>query len=338
MELSIVGLLICFALFMVAQFFEARLIVASIASFAFGATALVSLPALGGASPLISTVFLVALFGMVALRQNFLASLARVFAQQPAAWLILFLLVYTIVGAITLPRIFAGDTTAFVPLRAEGRVGEVPLAPTSGNISQLLYFTIACLSFFALSVLLPKRSTISAIRQGFFLFATLHVVLGFIDLFGKIAGLGDVLEPIRSASYAMHTNVEVAGFWRIAGAQAEASSFGAKCVSLLAFTYCFWRGTRSTYALLLSLALLALLILSTSTTSYVGGAILALPLLASLTGAAFRDRLQKQDLLVLVAAFAALTILVGLIVYNDRSLDPIWRLFDTMVLDKSSSK
>ena len=337
MELSIAGLLICIALVLVAQFFEGRLIVASIASFTFGATALVTLPGLGGASPLISMVFLVALLATVALRPGFLARLAKVFAQQPTAWLILLLLLYTIVGAITLPRIFAGGTTVFVPVRIEGRVAEVLLSPTSGNISQLLYFTISCLSFFALAVLLPQRGTLSAVRKGFFLFVTLHVALGFIDLFGKAAGLGDVLAPIRSASYAMHTNVDVAGFWRIAGAQAEASTFGAKCVSLLAFTYVYWRGTRCTHAFLLSIALLALLILSTSTTAYVGGAILALFLLASLTTDAVRDRLRKEDLVLLVGAFAALTLIVAVVVYNERALDPFWQLFDAMILDKSSS-
>lgn len=337
MALSISGLLICFALLLVAQFYEGRLIVASIASFTFGATALVTVPALGGASPLICMVFLVALLGTVALRRDFVPSLGRVFAQQPAAWLILFLLLYSIVGAITLPRIFAGATTAFVPIRIEGRVAEVLLSPTSGNISQLLYFTIACLSFFALAVLLPQRGTLKAVRTGFFLFVTLHVALGFIDLFGKLAGLGDVLAPIRSASYAMHTNVDVAGFWRIAGGQAEASSFGAKCVSLLAFTYCYWRGTRSMQALLLSVALLALLILSTSTTAYVGGAILALFLLASLTSAAVQNRLRKEDLVLLVGALLALALIVGVAVYNDRILDPFRQLFDAMVLDKSAS-
>ncbi len=337
MELSLVGLLICFALLLVSRFYTAPLIVASIASLTFGATALVTLPAVGGSSPLIGMVFLMALMGAVALRPDFLTSLVRVFAQQPAAWLVLLLGLYSIVGAITLPRIFAGETTAFISMRAEGRVAEVPLAPTSGNITQALYFTISCFVFFAFSVLLRRPGTLSAIRQGFFLFVTLHVAFGFIDLFAKLAGLGDVLAPLRSASYAMHTNVDVAGFWRIAGAQAEASSFGAKCVSLLAFTYCMWRGTRSTYALVLSIALLALLILSTSTTAYVGGAILALFLLASLTSAAVLNRLSKQDLLLLVGGLAALTVVVGVLVYNDRALDPIWRLFDEMVFDKSSS-
>jgi hypothetical protein len=135
----------------------------------------------------------------------------------------------------------------------------------------------------------------------------------------------------------MHTNVDVAGFWRIAGGQAEASSFGAKCVSLLAFTYCYWRGTQSTHALVLSIALFALLILSTSTTAYVGGAFLALFLLASLANAAVQNRLRKQDLVLLVGAFAALTLIVGVVVYNDTALDPFWKLFDAMILDKSSS-
>ena len=77
MELSLVGLLICFALLLVSRFFAAPLIVASIASMTFGATALVTLPAVGGSSPLISMVFLMALMGAVALRPDFLTSLSE---------------------------------------------------------------------------------------------------------------------------------------------------------------------------------------------------------------------------------------------------------------------
>jgi len=338
MELSIAGALICCGLLLIAQISEMPMVVASIASLAFGSTAIIVLPALGGSSPLISVVFFSGLLATVALRRDVLGSLRTVFAQQPVAWLVLILIVYTVVGTFLLPRIFAGQTTAFIPVRTDNRVAEIPLMPVSGNITQTLYFVLSALTFFAFSVLVLERPrTLSAIKLGFLVLASLHVATGFIDLFGRMGGLGDVLAPIRSASYAMHTNVEVAGFWRITGAQAEASAYGAKTVALLAFTFCYWRGTRNTYALLLSMALLALLVLSTSSTAYVAGAILAMLTLASITSAALRDRLLKQDLLLLVAACAALIVIVGIILHNDRLLDPIWRLLDTMVFDKTSS-
>jgi hypothetical protein len=339
MEPSVAGVLVCCGLLAAAWFTEAPVIVALMASLAFGSTAIVTLTALGGSSPLIYVVFLMGLFLTVALRRNVLRELGTVFTQQPLAWLILLLTLYTVVGALVLPRMFAGQTTAFIPLRTvgAGRIAEIPLAPVTGNITQSLYFVLTALSFFAFSVLLLKREAFGAIRTGFFAWASLHASLGFIDLFGKIAGLGDLLAPVRSASYAMLTQVDVAGFWRIAGGYSEASAFGAMTVSLLAFTFTYWRSTQDRFALALSVALLALLILSTSSTAYVASAILLVFVLASITGAALRDRLRKQDVLLLVGALVALGVVIGIVLNNERVLDPFWRLLDTMVINKASS-
>ena len=337
---SLAGVLICCGLFAAAWFTERPLIVALMASIAFGSTAIVTLTALGGSSPLIYVVFLMALFATVALRRDIMRELGVVLTQQPLAWLVLLLALYTVVGALVLPRMFAGETTAFIPVRSGGGAGgiaEIPLMPVPGNITQSMYFVLTALSFFAFSVLLLRRETFGAIRTGFFAWASVHASLGFIDLLGKIAGLGDVLAPIRSATYAMLTEVDVAGFWRIAGGYSEASAFGATTVSLLAFTFTYWRITQNRFALVLTAALFVLFILSTSSTAYVAGAILLMVVLASVTTAALRDRLRKQDLLLIAALFAALCVIVGAVVHSERILDPFWRLLDMMILDKASS-
>jgi hypothetical protein len=337
MEISIAGLLICGGLWLVSRLSPEPSVTALFGSLAFGSTAVVILPSLGGSSPVIYVVFLGALLATVALRQNALHDLKAVFVRQPIAWVILVLILYTVAGAILLPRIFAGETTTFVPVRDEGRIAEVPLVPVTGNITQSLYFVLGALSFFAFSLLMLRGRTIAAIRLGFLAWATLHISMGFLDLMGKLGGLGDVLAPIRTASYTMLTDVNVAGFARIVGAYSEASSFGAISVSLLVFTFTYWRATRDKLALVLSLMLLSLLILSTSSTAYVAGGILGLVLLTSLSVAAFRNRLQAQDIFVLVCGLAALVILVGVVVFSEHALDSFWRLLDTMVLDKASS-
>ena len=337
MDISIVGLLICGAIWFVSRYSAEPVVFALIVSFPFGSTAVVILSALGGSSPLVYTVFLCGLFTSCAMRPNIIHELSVVFSRTPTAWVVLFLIFYVIAGAIMMPRIFAGQTTIFVPLRAEGLMGEVPLAPVNGNITQPLYFVLGALSFFAFRVLFLKPGTFAAIRQGFFVWATLHVGMGYIDLFGKMGGLGDVLAPIRTASYAMLTNVDIAGFFRIAGAYSEASSFGATTVALLAFTFAYWRASANILSLTLSAMLLSLLVLSTSSTAYGGGAVLAIVALALVVGAAMQNRLRAQELFLLAAGFAVLTILIGVILYNEHALDPFWRLFDVMVLDKSSS-
>jgi hypothetical protein len=320
-----------------ASFTEAPLLVALIASLAFGATAIATLPALGGSSPLIYVVFLGGLLATVALRRDALRGLGKVLAQQPGAWLILFLIAYTVAGAYLMPRLFAGETTSFIPLRDLMLVGEVPLGPVGGNLTQSLYFVLSALAFFALSVLLFQRGTLAALRKGFFALTILHVSMGLIGLFGKLTGMGDVLAPIRSASYAMLTEADIGGFSRIAGAYSEASAFGAATVVLLAFMFTYWRSTRSRFALGLSVVLALLLVLSTSSTAFGAGGVLGLVLAYSIARAALSNRLQAQDVAIVVAGIVLIVLAVGVVVRNDHALDPLWHLFDTVVLDKSSS-
>ena len=80
--------------------------------------------------------------------------------------------------------------------------------------------------------------------------------MGVIDLLGKLAGAGDVLAPIRTASYAMLTDVSLGGFARIAGAYSEASAFGGVSLACLAFSYTYWRKTKDRLARWLSVILL----------------------------------------------------------------------------------
>jgi hypothetical protein len=339
MEPSIAGALICCGLFAVAWWVsEVPVVVALVASLAFGSTAIVTLSALGGSSPMIYVVFLFALLASVALRRDFMRQLGTVLAEQPVAWIILILIAYTVVGAILLPRMFEGEATVFVPAREQKRIAEVPLVPVAGNITQALYFVLSALAFFAMSILLKRRGALKALRFGFFGWALLNIGMAFLDLFGKAAGLGDILAPIRSATYAMLTEAEVAGFFRIAGGYSEASAFGATTVVLLAFTFTYWRSTRDRFAFALTVVLLALVILSTSSTAYGALGVLGLALGISIARAALQDRLQAQDLLVIAGGIVVIGLAVGVFLHNNNALDPLWHLFDTMVLDKSSSE
>ena len=340
MEPSLAGILICFGLLAVARFFDMPTIVALIASLAFGSTAIVTLPALGGSSPMVFVALLMVLLGSVALRRNWPRDLQRVFFQQPTAWLVLLLSIYTVAGAFLLPSLFTGEATVFVPQRLEGTAGDIvktTLAPVSGNVTQTLYFVFGALAFFALSMVLLRPNALKAIRQGFFVWATLHVSAGFLDLFGKFAGIDDILSPIRSASYAMATIVDLGAFWRIAGTYSEASAFGAATVLLLAFTFTYWRQTRSKFALSLFVLLIILLTLSTSSTAYFAGAIIAVVFSISLARSLLKDRLQAGDIGAVCVGVGVLVIALGLEAYDHRILAPLWQLFDAMIFNKASS-
>ena len=337
MSLSIIGLLVCGALMLAALRTRAPILVALIMSFAFGATAFVSLPALGGSSPIIYVVFVLALLASVALRRDLNRDLTTVFTYQPTAWLLVLLAMYAMASAYLMPRIFAGETSVFIPEASGGGIVEVPLYPSNGTITQTAYLLLGIMSSIAVSVVLLDQRNFAAIRQGYFAWAGVHVGLGFADLLGKLAGAPDVLAPIRTASYAMLTDVGVAGFWRIAGAYSEASGFGAATVVLFAFTFSYWRRTNDRLALGLSVALGARLVLSTSSTAYVAAGILWLLLLASIVGSILRDRLRKQDLAILAAGAVSLVAVVGVVLVNEHVLDPVLNLFDKMVFDKAGS-
>jgi hypothetical protein len=340
MEPSLAGILVCCAILGVARFFAMPTIVALISSLAFGSTAIATLPALGGSSPMVFVALLMILLGSIALRRNWLRDLQRVFEQQPIAWLVLVLSIYTIAGAFVFPRLFEGEATVFVPQRTgvmSAGIVETTLGPVSGNVTQTLYFVFGALAFFAISIVLLRPNTLSAIKQGFFVYATLHVMSGLLDLFGKFAGIDDIFAPIRTASYAMATIVDVGGFWRIAGTYSEASAFGAATIVLLAFTFTYWRQTRSKFALVLTLLLIMLLILSTSTTAYFAGVIIAAVFGVSLARSLLQDQLQSGEIGFVSVGIAVLVATIGIEAYNAQILAPLWSLFDAMIFNKASS-
>lgn len=337
MQVSLIGVLVAAALLILARRSSSPLLVAMIASFAFGATAIVTLPSLGGSSPLLFTAFAGLLLLSTLRRRHLGRDLGGILTAYHTPSVVLFLAVYAVTGAMLFPRLFAAQTGAFVPSRSTGLVYEVPLEPTAGNITQTGYFVVGALTFFAVCVVLGRRENIDAIRRGFFAWCTLHVAFGLADLLGKVSGAGDILKPIRSATYAMVTNVEEAGFVRIAGAHAEASAFAAASLACLCFTFTYWRRTQSKAALLLSLILGILLLLSTSTTAYVGGAILTIPVVFAIARSALVGRISRQDILVLLALAIGVTIVLAVSVYDARILDPFVQLFERTVVNKASS-
>ena len=339
MEISFAGLLVCAVIFLISHRYEFPLVVALITSCAFGATAVVNLPSLGGSSPLVYVVFAAALIAYAFCLRDSLRNLTAVCFGEPVAGGVMLLAIYAIAGAALLPRLFAGESTVFVPQRlgGDGAIVEVLLSPVGGNITQLSYLLVGILTFFALLLLRSPRKLIGAVKHGLFAWAAVHIAFGYLDLLGKLAGAGDVLAPIRTASYAMLTVDIVAGFPRVAGAFSEASAFGAMTVAVLAFVFSYWKGTGNRFALALLLLALPLLVLSTSSTAYVAGLLLVVYLSVCLLGSVVANRLRTQDVLVLTFAIGLIAMLVGIELRNASALDPFSHLFDATLWNKASS-
>jgi hypothetical protein len=334
---SVVGILVCAAILAFACWPARSLLVGLMASLAFGATAVATLGSLGGSSPLIYTLFAALLLAALPLTRHIRGDIVTVFRYSRSAWLVCALLVYAVIGAVLFPRLFAGQTSVFVASHTRGGVYEVALSPVSGNISQTGYFVLGGLTFLALCVALLHGKALEDVRRGFFLWCVLHTGLGLLDLLGKLAGLGDILAFLRTASYAMLTDVLQAGFARIAGGQPEASAFGSMSLAALAFTFTYWRGTGSRFALGLALTLTALLVLSTSSTAYVGLALLSVPVAVSICRSLSMRRMHVQEIFLLTLGFAGMCVAFGLAVHDDRFFDPMMQLLNQAIFEKAGS-
>ena len=335
MDPSLPGLIVCGALLLVGWLCGAPVLIALFASLPFGSTAFGTLTSLGGSTPLVYTLMAVLLVAVTASRRRVLHDLAFVFRTQPAAWVVLGLLVYVVLGAQILPRLFAGTTQSFAISR--GGILEQPLIPTSGNITQPGYFALGVLTFYCVAILLLRRGALEQLRRGFFVFVTLNLLFGVVDLGGKLAGLGDVLSGIRTASYAFLVEVSASGFWRITGAHPESSAFAIWTLACLGFTLVHWRTTGSHRSLLLAVVAFVLVLLSTSTTAYVGLAVMGLIYGLSAMRGLGSGRVGRRD--VLVAAVAPVVVVAALAVHlaSEKALDPVVDLIDTMVLNKAQS-
>ncbi|WFP75880.1 hypothetical protein [Mesorhizobium sp. WSM4906] len=337
MQFSIPGLAVCAAVLIVAYYSRGMLIIGLMASLAFGSTAAMTLTSLGGSTPLIYTLFAALLVTAVTARRYVWFELGSVFGSIRSIWILMSLMTYAIIGAWLLPRLFAGQTVVFVQSKTRGAVVEASLAPVSANTSQTGYFILGGLTAIALCMLFLHSDRIDQLRRGFFLWCGLHAGMGLIDFFGKCAGAGDLLAPIRTASYALLTDAVEAGFSRIAGAFSEASSFAAASLACLAFCYTYWRKTKSRLAQWLAAILLFLTILSTSSTAYIGLTILCVPVAFSMSASVLRGRFEREEILIFaIMAFGVVTVL-GVSLYDAGALDPFIRLINSTIINKANS-
>jgi hypothetical protein len=337
MQVSLPGLLVCVVILAIAYYARGMLMVGLIASQAFGATAVVTLTFLGGSSPLIYTLFETLLIAAVAARRRIWLDLGSVFGSIRPLWVLASVMVYAMIGAWLFPRFFAGQTAVFVQSKIRGTVVEASLTPISGNISQTGYFILGGLTTIVLCTLLLHAERIDQIRRGFFLWCGLHAGMGIVDFIGKNAGIGDILAPIRTANYAIISNAYEAGFARITGAFSEASSFAGASLTCLAFSYTYWRRTKSRLSQWLSVILLFLTILSTSSTAYVGLALLCIPVVLSMSASIFRGRVEREEILIALFMVLGVISILGISLYRADALDPFVRLINSTIINKADS-
>lgn len=339
MQPSLTGLIVVVLLLCAGRAIGNTFVAALIMSVPFGATAFGTLTAVGGASPLIYTLIVVMMWAWLITRRSFAHDLAIVFRQDWAAWIALALIIVGITTAIIMPRLFEGRMIVIQVLRAAGRVGETPLQPSSGNITQAAYFALTFLTYFALRAQFVKRLDANVIINSILAGGWVAAILGLIDFAGKLSGMGDVLEPLRTAEYTMLTgeSVLMGGFFRLAGACSEASQYAGTTLPFLAGVASYWRATGTRASFWLMILLTVMLILSTSSTAFVGLAVLGLLWCGSITGRIVFNELTASDMKIAAVAFIVAIIGLVLLVTGSEALNAVIKLIDDAVINKATS-
>ena len=250
-------------------------------------------------------------------------------------------LAYGLVGAVSLPRLFAGLTDV-VPVSG-GQVGTDALRPSSGNVTQSCYMLLSYSTTLCFCII----GGTDAMRRHYAranLFAGLVIVTtGLVDLSLYTVGLSDLLSPFRTATYALLTDVEAEGIKRVVGLMTEASAYGAICLStgsILIFLRPFFaKGRESLLANVTVILLLAMGLLSTSSGGYVGlgilGGVYGCNLLVRATARDRKDASRAQTELGIL--FGIFLVAFGAFLFRPSLYDPVYDMVDKLVFQKSTT-
>lgn len=241
----------------------------------FGAAAAFNLPAAGGASILVSDLAALMMFAMLWVQPDAPGRIAGTMrAFQPGFWMLLLVIVCAI-SALFFPRLFLGATDVFGISRANNEVGiiEIPLHPTTGNLTQLFRIFLDAAAFFATATVFRLRPDGRTVLIAMAVATFVNAALGWIDVLSFSVGLPQLLGPIQTANYAILSDVAMAGLKRMIGGFPEASAFGYYTLGLFAFWLHMWvvRGRSWLITLALVVSTVALL-RSTSSSAYVAAA------------------------------------------------------------------
>lgn len=183
--------------------------------------------------------------------------------------------IYGIISATINVRLFAGDIMVFsLDRSATGSGGGiygrlVPLQPNSGNISQTFYLLLSIAFFFVAYQILRKYGT-QLLHRSLVLVALIHLCLAALDA----CALDNLLSPLRTANYALLTHHTIAGLPRVIGGFPEASAFGGFSTVLCTYFAFDWIHRQSKRSALLASLLAICILVSFSSTAYVGAFIL----------------------------------------------------------------
>jgi hypothetical protein len=249
-------------------------------SLPFGSMVVIPTNLTGGLSlvPQSMTAMLIVVHEML-LRRSGPGAFATLALRMPGLALFLFWIVSVIITLFA-PRLFAGQIEV-VPMSAPelSFMQTALLFPTKQNVSQLAYITVSVFSVFAFARTFHDYVRLQILMRGVMVTGVIVIVTGFLDLAATYVPISPLLELFRTAEYAILDSATiVGGVKRVIGIMPEASSYGGLALTVLSLLWFLRRAMletamkRRANGIMVGLALMV--VLSTSSASYVGMAVL----------------------------------------------------------------
>lgn len=305
-----------------------------------GAAAAVLLPALGNASVQPFHFVLAFLIVGVALRPGIMTVCLRSLSYPgPGFWYAIFVL-YSILTAMFLPRIFSGATVVYALARGNDIRGIVmnPLAPSTSNVTQAVYM-LGSLCCFAISAGISRLGGFETFARALILTAGLCVFFAIADIATYMTGTAYLLDPIRNANYRMLDDGAIEGFKRIVGSYTEAGAFGYAALALFAFLLMLkLEGFHSRFLGWITAALAIALLLCTSTTAYVATGVTCLIVLGFCAYRVLQLRATSRHMIYVGTCVVILPLLIMAIMLIPAASDTVGNLIHATMTTKLDSQ
>jgi hypothetical protein len=250
------------------------------------------------------------------------------------------LVIYGVVTAALVPRLFAGSTP-IIPLGTSEYAdtgSTVPLGPVSSNFTQSVYLVGDLLCFIMIATIASTKRGFETIASALVIYAVGNVIFALLDIATYVTGTQWALEFMRNAGYTLHIEEEISGLKRIVGSFPEASTFGRSTLGALGFTGTLWLcGRRPALTGALALASLLLVVLSTSSTGLAGTPPMILILyITALMRRGINLSKPLSSAAVLCAPLVAIAALLAAQL-NYEASEPIRNYIDTLIFSKSAT-
>jgi len=244
------------------------IIILFVLSALFGASAAITLHFLGG-RPIQPVTFMLPFILLYTMRMpRAIDQIKQALIHDNAVTALVAFTIIAITVSIFSPVFLSGEILVYNV--EKGKFILKALEFSSSHIAQIIYLLGSVTCFIVVVGLSRTETGIDGFSKALILLTVLNALFGVIDLVTFYLGYSEALMFLKNAGYAM-VDQNMHGVRRISGAFPETSAFSRFSVSLLAFNLAlFLRGYYRRYTGPLSLITASLLIITTSSSAYLG--------------------------------------------------------------------